>query len=89
MFDVRIRLGAVLEIDTADRLLPSDGPVTLWVTGVRLVAHRPSDDEWIWVEGVRIGPSGRHGRQARILVRASFLLPEGPADDYTSVSGPA
>ncbi|MGC4764578.1 hypothetical protein ACLQ20_17140 [Micromonospora sp. DT46] len=77
MFDVRVRLGAVLEIDAADRLLPSDGPISLWVTGVRLVAHRPSDDEWIWVEGIRLGPSGRHGRQAQILVRASKLPPDG------------
>ncbi|TDB73339.1 hypothetical protein [Micromonospora sp. KC721] len=79
MFDVRVRLGAVLEIDAADRLLPSDGPVTLWVTGVRLVAHRPPDDEWIWVEGIRLGPSGRRGPQARILVRASKLSPASAA----------
>ncbi|WP_320068090.1 hypothetical protein [Micromonospora sp. RTGN7] len=77
MFDVRIQLGAVLKIDATDRLLPSDGPVTLWVTGVRLVVNRPPHDEWIWVEGVRLGPSGRRGPQTQILVRASMLLPEG------------
>ncbi|MEV4385338.1 hypothetical protein AB0J68_06355 [Micromonospora sp. NPDC049580] len=79
MFDVRVRLGAVLTIDAADRLLPSDGPVTLWVTGVRLVDNRAPQDEWIWVEGFRLGPSGRHGRQAQILVRASKLPPDGTA----------
>ncbi|WP_424090306.1 hypothetical protein [Micromonospora citrea] len=68
----------MLKIDAADRLLPSDGPVTLWVTGVRLVAHQPAD-EWIWVEGIRLGPSGRRGPQTRILVRASKL----PADEAT------
>ncbi|MGX4652638.1 hypothetical protein ACWCHM_02985 [Micromonospora sp. SCSIO 07396] len=76
MFDVRVRLGAVLEISAAERLMPSDGPVTLWVTGVRLVAHRPPHDEWIWVEGLRLGRTGRRGQQAQILIRASKLLPE-------------
>ncbi|QDY11882.1 hypothetical protein FJK98_26045 [Micromonospora sp. HM134] len=76
MFDVRVRLGAVLEISAAERLMPSDGPVTLWVTGVRLVAHRPPHDEWIWVEGIRLGRTGRRGQQAQILIRASKLLPE-------------
>ncbi|MEV6799659.1 hypothetical protein AB0M91_15105 [Micromonospora rifamycinica] len=71
MFDIRVRLGAVLEISAAERLMPSDGPVTLWVTGVRLVAHRPPDDEWIWIEGIRLDRSGRRGRQAQILVRAN------------------
>ncbi|WP_268926284.1 hypothetical protein [Micromonospora rubida] len=42
MFDIRIQLGAVLKIDATDRLLPSDGPVTLCVTGVRLVVNRPA-----------------------------------------------
>ncbi|MDG4807355.1 hypothetical protein O7634_11400 [Micromonospora sp. WMMD1120] len=73
MFDVRVRLGAVLDIDAADRLLPSDGPVRLWVTGVRLVANRAPEDEWIWIEGVRLSPSGRRGSQARFLIRASKL----------------
>ncbi|MBQ1020657.1 hypothetical protein KBX71_22655 [Micromonospora sp. D93] len=77
MFDVRVRLGAVLDIDAVDRLLPSDGPVRLWVTGVRLLANRPPRDEWIWVEGIRLSPSGRRGPQAQILVRASKLPPEG------------
>ncbi|WP_405114444.1 hypothetical protein OG559_09675 [Micromonospora sp. NBC_01405] len=77
MFDIRIQLGAVLKIDATDRLLPSDGPVTLWVTGVRLVVNRPPHDEWIWVEGVRLSPSGRRGPQTQILVHASKLLPEG------------
>ncbi|SCG63424.1 hypothetical protein GA0070614_3644 [Micromonospora coxensis] len=77
MFDVRVRLGAVLKIEAADRLLPSDGPVTLLVTGVRLVAHRPPHDEWIWVEGIRVGRSGRRGPQTRILVRASKLPADG------------
>lgn len=78
MFDVRVRLGAVLDIDATDRLLPSDGPVRLWVTGVRLVANRPPQDEWIWVEGIRLFPSGRRGPQTQILVRASKLPPECP-----------
>ncbi|KIR63556.1 MULTISPECIES: hypothetical protein [Micromonospora] len=79
MFDIRVQLGAVLDIDADDRLLPSDGPVRLWVTGVRLVVNRPPHDEWIWVEGVKLSPSGRRGPQTQILVRASKLPPEGPA----------
>ncbi|CCH18219.1 hypothetical protein [Micromonospora lupini] len=77
MFDVRVQLGAVLNIDAVDRLLPSDGPVRLWVTGVRLVANRPPQDEWIWVEGIRLFPSGHHGPRTQILVRASKLPPKG------------
>ncbi|MGK5674687.1 hypothetical protein ACSNOB_17835 [Micromonospora sp. URMC 106] len=79
MFDVRVRLGAVLRIEAADRYRPSDGPVTLWVTGVRLVANRPTHEPWIWVEGMRLSPSGQRGPQAQILVRASLLPPQGPA----------
>ncbi|MER7330951.1 MULTISPECIES: hypothetical protein [unclassified Micromonospora] len=79
MFDVRVRLGSVLRIAAADRYRPSDGPVTLWVTGVRLVVNRPTHEQWIWVEGMRLSPSGRRGPQAQILVRASLLPPDGPA----------
>jgi hypothetical protein len=79
VFDIRVRLGAVLDIDATDRLLPSDGPVRLWVTGVRLVANRPPQDEWIWVEGIRLTPQGRRGPQTQILVRASKLPPERSA----------
>ncbi|MDI5936717.1 MULTISPECIES: hypothetical protein [Micromonospora] len=82
MFDIRVRLGAVLDIDADDRLLPSDGPVRLWVTGVRLVVNRPPHDEWIWVEGVKLSRSGRRGAQTQILVRASKLPPSGPAGEH-------
>lgn len=86
MFDVRVRLGAVLEIDAADRLLPSDGPVTLWVTGVRLVAHHPPHDEWIWVEGMRLGPSGcRVRRRESWYARASSRPVE---HEKASTTGP-
>ena len=78
MFDVRVRLGAVLRIDAADRYQPSDGPVTLWVTGVRLVVNRPECEQWIWVEGIKLSPGGCRGPQAQILVRASLLPPAGP-----------
>ncbi|MEV5211649.1 hypothetical protein AB0K35_29655 [Micromonospora sp. NPDC053740] len=77
MFDVRVRLGSVLQIGAADRYRPSDGPVTLWVTGIRLVVNRPAHEPWIWVEGMRLSPSGARGPQAQILVRASLLRPEG------------
>ncbi|MER5702400.1 hypothetical protein ABT023_10685 [Micromonospora sp. NPDC002296] len=79
MFDVRIQLGAVLKIDAADRVLPSAGPVTMWVTGVRLVLNRPPHNEWLWVEGFRLGPSGRQGPQSQILVRGSSFLPDRAA----------
>lgn len=73
MFDIRVQLGEVLRIDAADRFRPADGPVALWVTGVRLVLNRPEREEWVWLEGVKIMQDGRFGAQTQILVRASLL----------------
>lgn len=73
MFDIRVRLGEVLRINAADRFRPADGPVVLWVTGVRLVLNRPEREEWVWLEGVKIMQDGRSGDQTQILVRASLL----------------
>jgi hypothetical protein len=78
MFDVRVQLGAVTRIQAADRYRPTDGPVSLWVTGVRLVANRPEQHDWVWLEGVKIGPDGRSGDQAQILIRATLLHTSGP-----------
>ncbi|MER7167290.1 hypothetical protein ABT336_14620 [Micromonospora sp. NPDC000207] len=78
MFDLRIRLGSVLRIEAADRYRPSDGPVTVWVTGVRLVLNRPERDEWVWVEGIKIGDTSGQGTQTQILIRASRLPNGGP-----------
>ncbi|MEO3776136.1 hypothetical protein ABGB16_04605 [Micromonospora sp. B11E3] len=79
MFDVRVRLGAVLRIDAADRYRPSDGPVALWVTGVRMVLNRPEREQWVWVEGNKLSPDGCRGPQTQILVRATLLSSLGPA----------
>ncbi|GGM10294.1 hypothetical protein [Micromonospora yangpuensis] len=79
MFDVRVQLGAVLRIAADDRFRPADGPVTVWVTGVRLVSNRPECDEWVWVEGFKLDATGRRGPQTQILVRAA-LLPARVAD---------
>lgn len=73
MFDVRVQLGQVLRIDSTDRVRPTDGPVSLWVTGVRLVANRPEQNEWVWLEGVKIMHDGQSGDHTQILVRASLL----------------
>jgi hypothetical protein len=79
VFDVRVQLGQVIRLTAADRLRPTDGPVSLWVTGVRLVTNRPEHEEWVWLEGVKIMYDGRSGAQAQILVRASLLAPEPEA----------
>ncbi|MEO3926271.1 hypothetical protein ABGB07_20720 [Micromonosporaceae bacterium B7E4] len=68
-----MQLGEVIRIDAADRFRPTDGPVTLWVTGIRLVTNRPEQHEWVWLEGVKIAHDGRSADRARILVRASLL----------------
>lgn len=75
MFDIRVRLGEAIRLDTTDRLRPTDGPVTLWLTGVRLVTNRPESDEWIWLEGVKLAQDGSSGDHALILARASLLRP--------------
>ncbi|WP_422773659.1 hypothetical protein ACN28C_12595 [Plantactinospora sp. WMMC1484] len=81
MFDVYVQLGEVIRIDAVDRFRSTDGPITLWVTGVRMVTNRPEQHEWVWLEGVKIAHDGRSADRARILVRASLLsvrcLPPG------------
>ncbi|GAB3816605.1 hypothetical protein [Micromonospora zhanjiangensis] len=57
---------------------PSDGPVAVWVTGVRMVTNRPEYDRWLWLEGLKMLPDGRHGDQTQILVRADRLAGDGP-----------
>lgn len=73
MFDVRVCLGAPFRLAAADRARPADGPVTLWLTGVRLVTSRPESDEWVYLEGVKILPDGSRGDHTLVLVRASLL----------------
>ncbi|MEV4756013.1 hypothetical protein AB0J86_12995 [Micromonospora sp. NPDC049559] len=74
-FDVRVQLGQALQLTADDRRHPTDGPVTLWVTGVRLVANRPEHDAWIWLEGMKIMHGGQLGDRTQVLVRASRLRP--------------
>lgn len=76
MFDVRVRLGEPFRLEAADRVRPTDGPVTLWLTGVRLVTNRPESNEWVYLEGVKIMHDGTSGEHALVLVRASRLRPE-------------
>ncbi|MFI6758812.1 hypothetical protein ACIBF5_06655 [Micromonospora sp. NPDC050417] len=78
MFDIRVQLGEVLRIKAADRFRPTDGPVALWVTGVRMALNRPERGEWVWLEGVKMMHDGRSGDQTQILVRASLLPAERP-----------
>ncbi|MBQ1027657.1 hypothetical protein [Micromonospora sp. C95] len=79
MFDLRVRLGAVLHIDAADRYRPADGPVTLRVTGVRLVLNRPEREQWIWVEGTKVTPRHQHGERTQVLVPTRLFAPKGAA----------
>ncbi|MFE0594100.1 hypothetical protein [Micromonospora echinospora] len=78
MYDIRVRLGEELRIDAADRNWPEDGPVTLRVTGVRLVGNRPQGDGWVWLEGMKFTSDDPDGLRTQILVRAAFLAGEGP-----------
>lgn len=73
--DIRVRLGEPFRLAAADRVRPSGGPVTLWLTGVRLVTHRPESDEWVYLEGVKVMPDGSLGDHTLVLVRASLLRP--------------
>ncbi|MFI6131024.1 hypothetical protein [Micromonospora sp. NPDC051141] len=78
MFDLRVRLGIVLRVEAADRYRPSDGPVMLRVTGVRLVLNRPEHEQWIWVEGTKVVPRDQRGEYTQILVPARLFSPGGP-----------
>jgi hypothetical protein len=75
VFDIRVQLGKAIRLEAGDRLRPTDGPVTLWLTGVRLVTNRPESEEWIWLEGVKLTHDGSSGDHALILARASLLKP--------------
>jgi hypothetical protein len=75
VFDIRVRLGQAIRLEAEDRLRPTDGPVTLWLTGVRMVTNRPEREGWIWLEGVKLMPDGSSGDHALILARASKLRP--------------
>ncbi|WP_162854380.1 hypothetical protein [Verrucosispora sp. SN26_14.1] len=75
MFDLRVRLGAVLRIEAADRYRPADGPVTLRVTGVRLVLNRPEREQWIWVEGAKVTPRHQRGERTQVLVPTRLFTP--------------
>ncbi|GIJ08107.1 hypothetical protein ACFFMR_30835 [Micromonospora andamanensis] len=77
MFDLRVRLGAVLHIDAADRYRPTDGPMTLRVTGVRLVLNRPEREQWIWVEGTKVNPRHQRGERTQVLVPTRLLASKG------------
>jgi hypothetical protein len=79
VFDIRVRLGDVIHQAASDRYRPSDGPVAIWVTGVRLVTNRPERDRWVWLEGLKVRPDGRLGDQTQILVRVDQLEPDGTA----------
>ncbi|WFE30076.1 hypothetical protein O7623_13200 [Solwaraspora sp. WMMD791] len=76
-FDLRVRLGDVVRLTAQDRFRPTDGPVSIWVTGVRLVTNRPEGHEWIWLEGVKMMHDGRSGDHALVLVRASMFAADG------------
>ncbi|GHJ17978.1 MULTISPECIES: hypothetical protein [unclassified Micromonospora] len=80
MFDLRIRLGAVLRVEAADRYRPSDGPVMLRVTGVRLVLNRPEREQWIWVEGIKAAPRSQRGKHTQVLVPVRLFAPPGAGD---------
>ncbi|MFG2064788.1 hypothetical protein ACGFIK_25610 [Micromonospora sp. NPDC048871] len=77
MFDLRVRLGAVLRIEAADRYRPADGPVMLRVTGVRLVLNRPEREQWIWVEGTKVTPPHQRGERTQVLVPTRLFAPKG------------
>jgi hypothetical protein len=78
VFDIRLRLGEVIRLTARDWFRPSEGPMAVWVTGVRLVTNRPERDQWVWLEGVKMLPDGRSGDQTQILVRVSRLAADGP-----------
>ncbi|MGC4886369.1 hypothetical protein [Micromonospora sp. DT227] len=84
MFDLRIRLGHVLRVEAADRYRPSDGPMMLRMTGVRLVLNRPEREQWIWVEGIKVAPRNRRGEHTQILVPVRLFTPHGPVGDGRS-----
>ncbi|MCN0178496.1 hypothetical protein [Salinispora arenicola] len=89
VFDLRVRLGAMLRIEAADRYRPADGPVMLRVTGVRLVLNRPERDQRIWVEGTKVTPPTSEANARKPSCRPGCSRRRKRPGDHVPVGGGA
>lgn len=68
----------------------ADGPLRLRIVGVRWDVSEWYDGQWVWLEGVEIGPDDQDGSFRQALVRVAALRPEeerqGATDSATRAS---
>ncbi|MER5454628.1 hypothetical protein ABT008_07590 [Micromonospora sp. NPDC002389] len=64
--------GDVVRLDMADYRYPA-GPLRLRIVRVRLDVSQWYDGQWVWLEGVEIGPDGKDGTWRPVLARVAAL----------------
>ncbi|MFD1084972.1 hypothetical protein [Micromonospora andamanensis] len=55
----------------------ADGPLRLRIVRVRPDLSELYDGEWVWLEGVEIGPDDQDGAFRPVLARVAALRAEG------------
>ncbi|MFD6755637.1 MULTISPECIES: hypothetical protein [Micromonospora] len=64
----------VVQLAEADHWYAT-GPLRLRIVRVRLDVSQWYDGEWVWLEGVEIGPDGQPGASRTVLARVAALRP--------------
>ena len=69
---VGVTPGDVVRLAEADYRY-AEGPLRLRVARVRLDLSQWYDGQWVWLEGVEIGPDGENGDWRPVLARVAAL----------------
>ncbi|MEV4808704.1 hypothetical protein [Micromonospora avicenniae] len=72
---VSVAPGDVVQLAESDYRY-AEGPLRLRVVRVRPDLSEWYDGEWVWLEGVEIGPDGQDGVFRPVLARVATLRPE-------------
>ncbi|MEV4712834.1 hypothetical protein [Micromonospora sp. NPDC049374] len=73
---VSVAAGDVVQLAESD-YRHSDGPLRLRIVRVRPDLSEWYDGEWVWLEGVEIGPDDQDGTFRPVLARVAALRPKG------------
>ncbi|WP_349877198.1 hypothetical protein ABIH81_24320 [Micromonospora sp. HUAS YX12] len=72
---VTVAAGDVVQLAETD-YRNAEGPLRLRVVRVRPDLSEWYDGEWVWLEGVEIGPDGQDGALRPVLARVAALRPD-------------
>ncbi|MFC0030071.1 hypothetical protein ACFFMM_11110 [Micromonospora chaiyaphumensis] len=73
---VSVASGEVVQLAESDYRY-ADGPLRLRIVRVRPDLSEWYDGEWVWLEGVEIGPDGQDEAFRPVLARVAALRPKG------------